>query len=93
MSFMDNEKLFDLMTQMYTEMKDGFKKVDARFEVLDERVSNLEKESKKMHIILENDIKPDIKALFDGYKHNTEQLTRIQNEVKQHDEVILRRIK
>lgn len=83
---MDNEKLFDFMTQMYAEMQKGFKDLNEKFTGLDEKLN-------KTNIIIESEIKPDIKALFDGYKQNAEQLTRIENEVKKHDEVILRRIK
>ena len=90
---MDNDKLFDFMSQIYSEMKDGFNKVDKSLNSLEKEVNSLEKKVNKTNIVIENDIKPDIKALFDGYKQNTEQLTRIENEVNKHDEIILRRVK
>ena len=40
---MDNEKLFELMTQMYTEMKEGFGKVDKRFGSVDKRLESTDK--------------------------------------------------
>jgi|LSQX01.3.fsa_nt_gb peptidoglycan hydrolase CwlO-like protein len=90
---MDNDKLFDFMSQIYSEMKDGFNKVDKSLNSLEKEVNSLEKKVNKTNIVIVNDIKPDIKALFDGYKQNTEQLTRIENEVNKHDEIILRRVK
>lgn len=42
---------------------------------------------------LENNFGPKVETLFDGYKQNTEQLNRIEEEVKKHDEIILRRVK
>ncbi|MHB8061917.1 MAG: hypothetical protein ACYDG2_04660 [Ruminiclostridium sp.] len=35
---MDNEKLFEFMTKMYTYMKDGFKKVDEVLDTLETEV-------------------------------------------------------
>src|SRR5699024_10194114 len=47
----------------------------------------------KTNMVIENDIKPKIDALFDGYKQNTEKLEKIEEEVSKHEEIILRRIK
>ena len=75
---MENEKLFELMTQMYSELREV--KTDV-------------KSLKKTVLNIEQDHGKKLEALFDGYKQNTEQLTRIEEEVKKQDEVILRRIK
>ena len=40
---MDNEKLFELMTQMYAEMKEGFSGVDERFSAVDKRLDSIDK--------------------------------------------------
>ena len=54
---------------------------------------NLKNEVKKTNIAIENDIKPKIDALFDGYKQNADKLDRIEEEVSKHEEIILRRVK
>jgi hypothetical protein len=36
---------------------------------------------------------PKINALFDGYKQNSDKLSRIEEEVSRHEEIIPRRIK
>lgn len=93
---MENEKIFELMEKMYvelmgvkdevksvkSEMKEGFKKVNERLDAVEKTV-----------IKIENDHGKKLDALFDGYKQNTEQLTRIENEVSKHEEVILRKVK
>lgn len=97
---MENEKLFELMTKMYSEMQEGFKKSDkrfdnleGRFDNLEGRFDNLESDVKKIGAKIDGEITPKLEALFDGYKQNTEKLTRIENEVSRHEEVILRRVK
>lgn len=42
---------------------------------------------------IENEHGKSIDALLDGYKQNTEQLNRIEQEVAKHEEVILKRVK
>lgn len=83
---MENEKLFDFMSQMYSEMKDGFKQVN-------ERLAKVESEVKKTNITIENDIMPKIDVLFDGHIQNSDKLDRIEKEVNRQDEIILRKIK
>ncbi|MBR9648687.1 hypothetical protein [Clostridium tyrobutyricum] len=83
---MEGDKMFDLMTKMYAEMQNGFKGVN-------ERIDGLENKVDKTNITIENDIKPKIEALFDGYKQNSDKLDRIEKQVSKHDEFIIRRIK
>ncbi|QCX32442.1 hypothetical protein FDN13_01305 [Caloramator sp. E03] len=71
---MDNEKLFELMTKMYselqstkTEMQNGFKEVKERLEKVENAVTGLEYELKETK-----------KALYDGYAQNTESIKRIE---------------
>lgn len=97
---MEDDKMFDLMTKMYSEMQKGFKGVNERIDGVDTRINGLEKridglENKvdKTNITIENDIKPKIEALFDGYKQNSDKLDRIEKQVSKHDEFIIRRIK
>jgi len=85
---MDNEKLLELMTKMYSDMQEGFKKVDKRFDALEVRVDRVEKTVLK----IEHDHGEKLQALFDGYKQYTNQLNLIEKEVSKHDEFILKRL-
>ena len=60
---------------------------------LKEGQNRLEHAQSKTEIVLEHDIKNQLQILFDGQKQQGDQLSRIEEEVKKHDEVILRRIK
>ena len=79
---MENDKLFELMTKMYSEMQEGFKEVRDRLGGVEKTV-----------IHIENDHGKKLEALFDGYKQNSDKLDRIEEEVSKHEEIILRRIK
>lgn len=56
---------------------------------LDEKVSSIDRTVIKIEIEHGN----KLSALFDGWKQNTEQLQRIEQEVSRQEEVILRKIK
>jgi len=68
------------------ELKTGQKKLEAG-------QIKLEEGQRKLEMSMEHDIKSKIDALFDGWKQNTTQLERIEEEVSRHEEVILRKIK
>lgn len=53
----------------------------------------LKNDVSKMNITIENEIKPKLEALFDGYKQNSDKLDRIESEVAKHEEVIIKRVK
>jgi len=93
------DKLFDLMTKMYadlkgsqdkmySEMKEGFKSVNQRLDKVEDRLGRVESTVLK----IEHSHGEKLQALFDGYALNTEKLDRIEKEVAKHDEVILRRV-
>ncbi|PYG83895.1 hypothetical protein LY28_03780 [Ruminiclostridium sufflavum DSM 19573] len=84
-----DDKLFELIEKMYSEMKSGFSKIEVDVSELKTEIKNIG--NQVMH--LENDIKPKIEALFDGYKQNTETLERIEKEVSKQEEIIMRRVK
>ncbi len=105
---MSNEdKLFELMTKLYSEMQEGFKHTNERIDSMEgelksvkgevqsvkDDVQSVRDDVKKIKITIEHDLKPKIEALFDGYKQNTEKLERIEEEVSKHEEIILRRIR
>lgn len=68
------DKTFELLEKMYTEMQQGFKAVN-------ERIDNVEGEVKKIGATIDGDIKPKVEALFDGYKANTEKLELLADKV------------
>ncbi|WP_425449380.1 hypothetical protein [Dethiothermospora halolimnae] len=89
---MDNEKIFNLMEKMYsefTEFKSEVKDLKTEVKGLKTEVSDI----KKTVIKIENDHGQKLDALFDGYKQNSEKLNEIEEEVKKHEEVIIRRVK
>lgn len=84
----DNDQMFDLLTKMYSEvqnmksdMNQRFDNLENRFDNLEGRVDNLESIVRKTNMTIENEIKPKIDALFDGYKQNTEAIYGLTNKV------------
>lgn len=78
------DKVFELLTKMYSEMQERFKEVNNKLD---------EKADKSDIVRMENELCPKVKALFDGYKQHTDMLERIEKEVSRQDEIIMRRIK
>lgn len=68
--------LFELMSKMYSEMQTGFKELKSE-------VNELRAEVVKTNFVIENDIKPSIEALYDGYKQNSESINRIEDDIKE----------
>lgn len=85
----NNEQIFELMTKMYAEMQEGFKKSEEKFEEVKTRLDKIEDRV----TIIEQDHGKKLDLLFDGYKQNTDKLDRIEQEVSKHEEVIIRRVK
>lgn len=76
------DKTFELLEKMYSEMINGFKEVKSEISEVKDRV-----------ITIENDHGRKLVALFDGHIQNTQQLDRIEEEVSKHEDIILRRVK
>lgn len=99
---MDNEKMIELMTKMYSEMKamkiemqEGFNQVDERFNQADRRFNKVERRLNKVEDIvthIEYDHGQKLEALFDGYVQNTQKLDRIEKQESQDEEFVLRSI-
>ena len=70
----NNNDLFELMTKMYGEIQEMKGEFNNRFD-------KVEKEVTKTNVTSENDIKPRIEALFDGYKQNTESINQVSDKV------------
>ena len=70
----NNNDLFELMTKMYGEIQEMKGEFNNRFD-------KVEKDVTKTNVTIENDIKPRIEALFDGYKQNTESINQVSDKV------------
>ena len=79
---MENEKLFEFMTQMYSEMKEGFSRLDSEM-----------KDIKRTLLHIEQDHGKKLEVIFDGLTLHTDQLNRIEERLNKHDDIILKRIK
>ena len=82
---MENEKLFEFMEKIYSQMQQGFKEVRGD-------ISSMKTDIKKIDFKIE-DLNKKVDLSLEGHKTNTEQLNRIESEVSRHEEIILRRIK
>ena len=78
------DKTFELLTQMYSEMNKRFDEVDKKLDG---------KADKKDIARLENEIYPKIEVLFDGYKQHTDILERIEKEITKQEKIIMRHVK
>lgn len=93
---MENEKLFELMEKMYSDLKGSQEKLISEIQEIKKDVkANNEKiySVEKTVLRMEQNHGKKLEALFDGYKQNAEQLNNIEKEVSKHEEVILRRVK
>lgn len=97
---MNNEdKIFELMTQMYAEIKDIKTDVsDLKTDVftLKTDVSTLKTDMVTLNntvIRMENENNKKFQALFDGHTQNSAKLNRIEKEVTRQEEIILRKVK
>lgn len=66
------DKLFELMTKMYSE-------ITAKLEAMDKKLDN--KADKQDIIRIENKLDSDSKALYDGYKQTFEELVVVEKKV------------
>lgn len=65
------DKTFELLTKMYGEFS-------KRFDGVENRLNTLENGQKKFESLIENDVKKDISALYDGYKQTYEEVVGIK---------------
>ncbi|MCX7841471.1 MAG: hypothetical protein N2489_00135 [Clostridia bacterium] len=89
------DKTFELLTKLYSEFSEfrketltrldsldiGQRKLEGSQRKLEGSQRKLEGSQRKLEAILENDIKGDIKALYDGYKQVYEKLDKLENKV------------
>lgn len=68
------DKVFDLVEKVYIELQDTRKELqDTKIE-LSARLDKVEQGQKRLETVIENDIKTDINALYDGYRQVYEKL-------------------
>ena len=77
----DNNEMFDLLSKMYVEVQGMKSDINGRLDNLDSKFDNLEHKVDKINIIIENDIKPKIEVLFDGYTQNMESINMVVNKI------------
>ena len=69
--------MMDLLTKMYVEMNDGFKKVNERFDTVETRLDKVE----NVVTVLEDKFSDTRKALFDSFTQNEVVLARMENKL------------
>ncbi len=72
------DKTFELLTKMYGEFTNRFDKMESRLSTLEKGQLKLENGQKKIESLIENDVKKDICALYDGYKQTYEEVVDIK---------------
>lgn len=75
----NDDKLFDLMSKMYSEMTLGFKNVDERFNKVDERFNKVEERLDKLELLQETTNKK-LETLAEVQQNFQEQLGRDKTE-------------
>jgi len=65
------DQVFDLLEKVYTELQDTKKEVKSDIH--------------RIETIIENDIKPDIKTLYEAQVQTNEHLERIDKKLEEHD--------
>lgn len=86
---MKNDKLFELMTNLYGEMQEGFNKLNSRMDTVETEV----KDVRNKVTIIKQDHGKKLDVLLDGYKQNADKLDRVEEEVSKNEKIILRKIK
>lgn len=70
----NDDKIYNLLEKVYIEVQDTKQKVNG----IEQRVTGIEKKLTKVELIIENEIKPDIKGLY-------ETQTQIIDKLEEHD--------
>lgn len=75
------DKVYDLITKMYSDFSKKFDDMGKRFDNVENRLDKLENGQQKIEIMIENDIKSKLSALFDGYEQTSERLTVVEDKI------------
>ena len=91
--FKSVNKRIDTLDTKVSNLEVKVDNLDTKVSNLEVKVDNLDKVVKKTNLVIENDIKPKITALFDGYSLTSNKIENIKNQVSKHDNFIIKRIK
>jgi len=92
---MTDRELLELIAAQVGKLTSKADNIEIELNDVKTKVSGLTSEVndiKKIMLKIENDHGRKLDALFDGYKQNAEKLTRIEEEISKHEEIILRRV-
>ena len=78
---MSDDKMFEFMTKMYSEMQDGFKDIKTEVKENTKRLDAIENDVKKLGVRIDGKLIPTSDALLDGYKCNSEHITIIDDKI------------
>ncbi|MGH4052357.1 MAG: hypothetical protein ACREVX_13685 [Clostridium sp.] len=78
---MDDNKIFEFMTKMYSEMQEGFKGIKAEFKENTQRLDIIENDIKKISAKIDGKLIPTTEGLLDGYKDNAEHIAIIDDKI------------
>ncbi len=69
-------KTFELLEKMYSD-------IQSRFDIMGNEIKEVRKEMQNGFVRLENKMDENHKALYDGYKQNSEAITEIREDIKE----------
>ncbi|MCB2358700.1 hypothetical protein [Clostridium estertheticum] len=78
---MSDDKMFEFMTKMYSEMQEGFKDIKTEIKENTKRLDAIENDVKKLGVKINGKLIPTSDALLDGYKCNSEHITIIDDKI------------
>lgn len=86
------DKTFELLSQMYSEFTGKFNNLESRFDNLEGKFDKLENRQTKVELVIENDIKPTLQALLEGYhmvyekqQEHDSRFDSIESKLERHD--------
>ncbi|MBE3100756.1 MAG: hypothetical protein IMZ47_00560 [Firmicutes bacterium] len=86
------EKTFELIEKMYSEMQKGFSAIRSEmaegFSEVRREMTEGFTEVRQSIVLLENKVDVNLKALYDGYQQNTESINRIEKKIDILDEKV-----
>lgn len=85
------QKIFEFMEKLYSEMQNGFATVNSRLDNLEEGQVRLEERQSNLEnqfFRFENDLKPKVEAALDGYKYVSDKLEILETKVDKLTEIV-----
>lgn len=88
---MTDRELLELVLSQVGKLTSQVNDLSSEVKVINDKLDH--KADKADIVRFENTITPKITSLYDGYKQNSEKLDRIEKEVKEHEDFIVKRVK